>query len=699
VEDIYSDPPPTGRLPSAIKWIPDSRGISFLEKTGVDSTEQTRFVIASVPSGKRRIICIPDTIPVPEDLRKEEDDAFKIGGYSWAKTSDRIVFTFKGEIFTMDRKGVPSRITRTETSEENPAFSPDGKKIAFVRDNDIYVIDPANGGEVRLTTSGSDSIINGTLDWVYMEELFTRGKTRAYWWSPDSRKITFLQFKESVVPEFPLASYGSLHGSLDMQHYPKAGDPNPIVRLGVYDLENENLTWLATTEDDDSYIARVYWLKDSNRVAYEKLNRDQNELQLISVDVSSGESKILITETDSTWININYLKHFYEKKPMFVWGSERDGYAHLYLYDYEGRLLGTLTSGKYVVSALNGVDEKRGLIYFTSLEPSPLERHLYRATQRGRRKRITKERGTHNVTMSPDCRYFIDRRSNADTPPRIVVCRSDGRELFTLAESKTDLPERYILPKREFFTFTSQEGTTYHCSMIKPPGFDPSIKYPVLIYVYGGPHAQVVRDAWGGSRYLWHAMMASKGYIVFSMDNRGSYGRGKEWENAIAKRAGILELEDQLAGVEYLRSLSYVDGDRIGIWGWSYGGYMTCSALLRAPHVFKAGAAVAPVTDWRFYDSIYTERYMEKPEDNEAGYDETSLLALADSLEANFFLAHGTTDNNVHMQNSLRLIKKLIESEKDFDLMIYPGKRHGIRGRKERIHLFNKLTRFFEKNL
>jgi|GEM_PF-4475154 len=337
IEDIYADTLLTGRLPSSIRWIPNSSGISFLEKTGADSTEQTSFVIAAVPSGDRAAVCITDTITVPEDLKKTDKDKVKMSGYIWSKTSDKVAFGFKGDIFFLNPgDGSIERLTQTEEREKNFSFSPDGSLLAFSRDHDLYALDLLSKDEIRLTTTGNDSLLNGLLDWVYMEELFTRGNTFAYWWSPDSKMIAFLEFTESPVRSYPIVGYSKLHGSLEMQRYPKAGDPNPAVRIGIYDIERRETAWLMSTADDDSYIARVHWLEDSKRLAVEKLNRQQTRLDLMFFDTRSGDSNTVISDSDSTWVNINNMKYFYKKRERFIWASEKDGFAHLYSCGFNG---------------------------------------------------------------------------------------------------------------------------------------------------------------------------------------------------------------------------------------------------------------------------------------------------------------------------------------------------------------------------
>ncbi len=701
VDRIFATPPLTGSAPRAIRWLPDSRGITYLATRGDGDSSTTHLVAVEVPSGKERTLCVIDTIAVPDDLGRGDDDRFRMDAYEWAETGDMIQFGFRGDVFTFDRRtGAVVRRTRTDADEDNLTFSPDGKWIAFTRDNDLFMIDLGTNEEVRLTTTGSDTLQNGVLDWVYMEELFTRGDVCAYWWSPDSRAIAYLQFDTSPIPKFPIVDFLPLHNTVEMQRYPKAGDPNSIVRVGVVAAGGGETTWMNVDTADDSYIARVSWFGDGKHLSVEKLNRSQDELRFLIADAATGNVEEGFVETSDTWIDVTYMRHYYESKDQFVWNSARDGFSHLYLYKNDGTLIHRLTAGNWTVSDLNSVDEKKGLIYFTALEASILERHVYRVSEKGgKMERLTKRPGTHYATFSPDSKYYYDSFSSVTIPRVISVHDASGKELFKIDECDTSELDSYELPVPEFLTFTSDEGLEFYASMIKPPHFDPAKKYPVLVYTYGYPHGQIVRNSGVRSLPLWHAMMATRGFIVFQMDNRGAYGRGMKWEGYVLKRLGQLELDDQVAGVEYLKSLPYVDGSRIGIWGWSGGGTMTALAMLKAPGVFKAGAAVAPVTDLGFYDSIYMERYMKLPEDNEDGYYEGSPANFADGLEGAFLLVHGTADDNVHMQNSMHLVRELILAGKDFDLMTYPGGRHGIGGDTERAHLFNMLTRFFEENL
>jgi dipeptidyl-peptidase-4 len=700
VEGIYGEPSLYGDLPSRIRWLGNSKGISYLETRGEGDEEQTLFIIRDVPSGRERVICIPDTVTIPEDLRDSDDDVFSFGSYAWSEKDERIVFTYGGELFTMDRK--KARITRrtmTEANEENATFSPDGKKLAYTRENDLYVLDLDNGEEVRLTTTGSDSLLNGVLDYVYMEELFTRGDVKGFCWSPDSKRLAFLQFDQSPVPEFPLVDWIPVDATHRLQRYPKAGDPNSIVRVGLVSALGGDITWTDTDTSDDSYLARLYWLGDSRGVAIEKLNRDQDHLTLLFADAETGRTSVVFEEAHRTWINITYMKHYYERRRQFVWESERSGHSHLYMYNLDGSLIRQITYGDWEVTALNGVDESKHKVYFTANKKNLMERHLYEVSDKGGEvKQVTQREGTHYVTISPNHKYYIDRFSNETRPTVVSVHSIKGKKLFEVGDQLSSSLASIKWPKPEFLTFKSGAGLEYYCAITKPSNFNRLEKYPVIVYTYGGPHAQVVRKSWS-SRHLFHALMAEKGYIVFSLDNRGSYGRGRDWEDHVYKNLGRYELEDQLAGVEYLRTLPYVDGARIGIWGWSYGGYMTLMALFKAPDAFKAGVAVAPGTDWYLYDTIYTERYMKLPQDNEEGYKDSAPINFVDDFKGKLLLMYGDADDNVHAQNSVKLIQKLIKAGKDFDLMVFPKKRHSIKGDEERAFLYHKMANFFDEHL
>lgn len=699
VEAIFGKPSIYDKLPAQIRWVGDSRGISYLATSGEGDDARHTFVIRSVPGGDERIVCVLDTVTVPGDIRKTDDDRFTFNTYRWDKDGKRVLGVYHDELFTLDaNKSTITRRTRTKAKESDPSFSPDGRRIAYTRNHDLYTLDLDSNEETRLTATGSDSVYNGTLDWVYMEELFTRGDVKAYWWSPDGSKIAFLQIQEHPVPEFPIVDYIPTDATYRLQHYPKAGDPNPIVRVGIVDSGGGDIVWADTDTSDDSYIARVYWLGDGRGVSMEKLNRDQDHLEVLFADAASGKTDLALEESSDTWINITYLRHYFRDERRFLWGSERDGHSHLYLYNLDGSLIRQLTSGPWEVFDIDGVDEKHGKVYFTANEGDPAQRHLYVVSEKGGDiQRISREEGTHASTMSPDHRYYIDRFSAATRPTRVSVHESGGKELFAIGDQAGKRFRSYQWPAAEFFTF-EDGGIIYPAMIFKPRDFDPTQKYPVIVYTYGGPGDQVVQKRWSRN-HLFHGMLADQGFIVFAMDNRGAMGYGKAWEDWLLRRMGKVELEDQLAGVRWLRAQPWVDGDRIGIWGWSYGAYMTLTALFKAGDVYKAGGAVAPVSDWHLYDSIYTERYLKRPQDNEQGYEESSPINFVDDFQGKLLLMAGEADDNVHFQNTDQLTQKLIRAGKDFDLMVYPQKKHSIVGSAERTFLYNKLARFFEHTL
>jgi dipeptidyl-peptidase-4 len=455
-----------------------------------------------------------------------------------------------------------------------------------------------------------------------------------------------------------------------------------------------------TGENADVYIARVNWLTDSKHIAIQRLNRQQTVLDLLVADAASGETRTVLTEKDQYWINISNDLRFLKDGKRFLWSSERSGYRHLYLYDLDGKELAQLTKGEWEVSAVHAVDEAKGLVYFTGTAKSPLERHLYRVSLEGSAvSRITIHNGTHGVNMAPDASAFVDTYSDSLTPPRQDLARADGSLLRVINENKVAELADYHLSAPQFVSVKTHDGVQLNAVMIKPPDFDATRKYPVLVYTYGGPHAQVVLNAWGGNTALWHQSMAQKGYIIFSLDNRGSAGRGHVFEEPVHYRLGAQELSDQRDGVAYLKSLPFVDAGRIGIWGWSYGGHMTLHAMFEAPEDFKAGFAGGPVTDWHFYDSIYTERYLGLLPQNEEAYRSSSPIERAGGLKGKLLIAHGTGDDNVHFANTLSLINKLIELGKYVEVMPFPGRGHGVSDPAARKVLMNRVTQFFLDNL
>ncbi|NIP59950.1 MAG: prolyl oligopeptidase family serine peptidase, partial [Gemmatimonadetes bacterium] len=579
-------------------------------------------------------------------------------------------------------------------------FSPDGTRVGFVRDNDLWVVDLETREEVRLTEDGSDTVINGTFDWVYEEEL---GLQDGWRWSPDGARIAFWRIDEAPVQTFRYdLTYADLYPDVESVPYPKAGQPNPRARIGVVEVDGGEITWIDTGREPDVYLARMEWAGGPDQVVIQRLNRHQNRLDILLADVETGGSRVLLTEASDTWVDVDDHFRWVGGGERFVWSSERDGFNHLYLYARDGELVRRLTEGEWVVSTPVGVDEAGGWVYFTGHRESPLQTSLYRVSVGGGPvERVTPEDGSHSVEMNPQATVFLDEHSRAGSPPSMSLRDGGGEVIRRLVENR-ELARKLDdlgLRKPEFFTFTTSDGVELDGAMIRPPDFDPSRRHPALLYVYGGPGTREVTDGWNGLLYLWHQLMAERGYIVAVVDGRGSGGRGTAFKNVTYLDLGRWESHDQVEAARYLGSLEYVDASRIGIWGSSYGAYLTLLAMMKGGDVFRAGIARAPVTHWKFYDTIYTERYMRTPRENPEGYRRSAPLNHVDGLTGTLLLFHGTGDDNVHFQNSVQMVRALQEAGKQFDFMLYPGKTHAIRGLESNLHLYRMMTDFLLEHL
>ncbi len=708
VERIYGPGPSlSGSLTQGLQWSPDGKLLSYTQRSGQGREAKTDIWVIDVATGDRRVLLdsekIQSLVPPPTPTGGVGSQATGLGRlapqqYRWSPTGDSLLFVGQGNLYWFDLKTqAGKRLTSGKEAAEDPKFSPDGKTVSFVRGYDLWVVDIASGKETRLTTDGKEELLNGKLDWVYPEELSIR---TGYWWSPDSSQIAFLQMDEKNVTRYPIVNYLTYTGDTEQERYPKAGDANPIVRVGVISAKGGAPRWMDTGANTDIYVPRVNWVADSKRLLIQRLNRAQNKLELLLTDVNSGKGQTILTEEDKHWVNITDDFHLFADGKRLLWASERDGWNHFYLYDISGKLLKRLTSGRWEVVSLVRVDEKKDAVYFNGSEKSVLESHLYRVgLDGGAPVRVTKEDGSHGINMSPDAAYYVDTWSTAMTPARQELDRADGTRAMVINENKVPELAEYGLAPVEFLKVRGADGTELNASMIKPPDFDASKKYPVLTNLYAGPHAPTVRNGWGGATFLWHQMMAQKGYIIFVIDNRSASAQGHASEVIIHRKFGETELADQVAGVAYLKSLPYVDGSRIGIWGWSYGGYMTCYAMLNAQDTYKAGFAGAPVTDWRQYDTIYTERYMGLPKENAEGYKQSSPVTHAAKLKGKLLIAHGTGDDNVHPANTIALMEEFIKAGKYPEVFLYPGRGHGISDPTARLHLFRKVTQFFLDNL
>ncbi len=715
VQRIYSVPSLSGSQTPGIEWSPDSKQISYIESNPAGLSGSKELWTIEAATGTRKVLVNAATLSKvmqPEKARTVQSTGLgriEPENYVWSPQGDALLFTGSSNLVLLNLKTMaPETLVGGAADLEDAKFSPDGKWVSFVRDFNLWVISVAGGRARALTTGGSEAVLKGKLDWVYPEELNT---ATAYWWSPDSSKIAYYQMDERPVTRYPIVDMSSPAGNIAYTRFPQAGEPNPIVRVGVVPITGGATKWMDAGASSDVYLARVDWLRDSRQVAIQRLTRAQNRLDLLFCDASSGASKTVLTETDKYWINISDDLYFFSDGRRFLWSSERTGFRHYFLYDLTGKQLAQLTDGDWAITGTSGfgpgaashpaVDEAHGYIYFLSNKDDVVETQLYRLSLADKSiARITRQPGTHEVIVAPDDSGFVDKYSTVMTPPRQDLYKSDGTRVTTINANQVNELGSYDLPRPQFLNLAADDGTKLYAMMIKPSNFDPSRKYPVLIDVYGGPQVQNVRDDWGGTGFLWLEMMAEKGYVIFSLDNRGSYNRGHAFETPIYHRLGKVELEDQISGVKYLQSLPFVDASRIGIWGWSYGGYLTLDALFNAPSLFKAGVSVAPVSDWKLYDTIYTERYMGRPQDNADAYRESSPGNSAAAFAGKLLLAHGTGDDNVHFANTSEVINQMIRSGKyPSDLAIFPGRGHSIGDRPARLQLFDRITAFFMSNL
>ncbi len=585
-------------------------------------------------------------------------------------------------------------------------YSPDGHKIAFVRDNNIFIKDLESKEEIMVTDDGEfNHIINGTCDWVYEEEF---GFSKAFHWSPDGKKIAFYKFDESRVKEYTMTYYGDLYPELYTYKYPKAGEDNSLVNIYVYHLDKRETIKMDTGEETDQYIPRIKWTHDPNILAIQWLNRLQNHLDILFANAFTGESRVLYSEDNPYYIDITDNLTFIGENDKFIITSEKDGYNHIYLYSLDGELLRQLTSGPWDVTEVYGYDTKNKKIYYQSVEESPLNRDIYYVDLKGNRTKVSNRTGTNSAVFSDNFKYYINTFSDVHTPPYITVNNSNGEEIRILEDNEKlkEAMRQYDLGEFSFFTISSPEFTLpsgeqvdLNAWQILPPDFDPVKKYPVLLTIYGGPGSQEVLNTWGYFNYFWYQMLAQKGFVVVSVDNRGTGARGEAFKKMTYLELGKYETLDYIETAKYLGALDYVDKDKIGIFGWSYGGFMAANAITQGADYFNAAIAVAPVTNWRYYDNIYTERFMRKPQDNPSGYDNNSPINHVDKLKGNFLMIHGSTDDNVHFQNSMDMITALVKADKQFEFMVYPNKNHGIFGGNTRYHLFSKINDFLFDNL
>jgi dipeptidyl-peptidase 4 len=675
-----------------VLWAPNGKKFAHLQGSRVmlyDLATKSESELLSLEPLEKAAVPVPEAQRFDWQNRRVSESSFE-----WSASGQQLLLSVRGDLFlyTLDSHKW-DQLTATSDAERDPKLSPDGTRVAFRRDHDLYTLEVASKKVTRLTDDGGSTLLNGELDWVYPEEL---DLGTAYWWSPDSRHIAYLQFdttREFVYPQVALTGPRAIG---EPERYPQAGTPNATVHLGVIPATGGNTHWMDLGDPRTGLIARVYWTPDSSKLAVKRFNRVQNRLDLLLAEPGSGASHAILSEADPYWINNNDFLRFLENGD-FLWGSERDGFEHLYLYSQEGKVRKRLTEGNWEVTELAGVDEAHAKVYFVSSEASPLERQLYSIGLNGKdRKRISQAAGTHAISMSPDSSSYLDTFSSLTQPSSRVLHSSDGAELAVYRPANHALTDEYELLPTEIVNFKNSTGTELYARLIKPANFRAGVKYPAIVMVYGGPGAQSIRNSFTGAN--WDQVLAARGFVIWQVDNRGSKGRGHAFEAPIYHRTGKTELEDQLEGVRYLIAQGFVDPSRIGIYGWSYGGYMTLYSLLNAPETFRAGIAGAPVTSWRNYDTIYTERYMGLPSENAEGYDASSPVTYAGKLQAKLLIVHNAEDDNVLFQNTMQMAAAFERAGKLFDMIIYPQKSHGVSGEYQK-QLLEKTTDFFEKNL
>ncbi|AJA68715.1 dipeptidyl peptidase IV [Myroides odoratimimus] len=581
-----------------------------------------------------------------------------------------------------------------------PTFSNDGSKIAYAYQNNLYIYDIASQKTQQITNDGKKNhIINGISDWVYEEEF---GIVRMFDWNKNGDKIAYIKFDETDVPEYSMDVYGTgLYPTQDKFKYPKAGEKNSLVSIHIYDVKSNQTSKVDLSEFNDFYIPRIKWTNDNQYLSAQIINRHQNDLKVFFIDGNTLSKKLILNETDKAYVDVATLS-FLDNND-FVWLSERDGHNHLYYYNKEGKLVNQITKGNWEVTDYYGIDTKSKKLYFQSVEEGSIYRGVYSIDLNGKnKKKLSEKLGTNRAIFSPNFEQFINVYSSSTVAPTYTLQQSKTgkvvKEILNNKELESKLLD-YNLPTKEFIQIPTVNGLQLNAWVMKPKDFDPAKKYPVFMYQYSGPGSQQVADKWLDSNDYWHAMLTQKGYIVVTVDGRGTGFRGAEFKKMTQNQLGRYEVDDQIIAAKYLGQQSYVDASRIGIWGWSYGGFMSSNAILQGNDVFKLAIAVAPVINWRYYDSIYTERYMTTPQENQAGYDDNSPITHASKLKGRYLLVHGTADDNVHVQNAMAMIEALVQENKDFDWLIYPDKNHGISGGNTRLQLYTKMTNFILNNL
>jgi len=709
IEQIYSPGGITGRGPETMEWSPDGSRLSYVQRDDKGELGELWYVDAA--TGEKKVLVTaaklaalaPDRDKVKNEREKERLTRYHVAAYIWARDSKHLIFDSQGQLWLYDLgSSTAVQFTSAPDPSGDPKFSPDGNHVSYIRKHNLYVRPISGKNEKQLTKDKEDNLFNGDIDWVYAEELAVRSN---YFWSPDSTQIVFLHMDESKVPTYPITDWIPTHPTVEQEKYPKVADPNPVVKLGVVDADSDKVRWISLTNDEDILIPRFGWVRDGV-IWVEVLNRVQDKIDLYFVDAKSGKSHIVLTETSpDAWINVNDDFRVLKSGDRFLWSSWRDGHTHLYLYGFdkqnplgaEAKLERQLTSGDFEVLGVEAVDEGAGAVFFAANKDDPRQRHIFSVKVDGSgMQALTHEEGMHFGHFADDGKHYADTYSNVLTPPRLSVCPVGGAcSPVWEARSVAD----FGLTEEKFLEFKAEDGTTLYGRLLLPPDASAGGKIPLIVNVYGGPAAQLVLKGWGGASGLFDQIMARKGFAIFAVDNRGTPGRDRKFQAAIRHEFGAVELKDQLTALDQLfAQYPQLDKDRTAIWGWSNGGSMTLYAMTHSDR-FRAGVSVAPVTDQLNYDTIYTERYMGLSKDDPRGYEESNLTKSADKLHGALMLVHGTSDDNVHFQNSIQMIEALIKAGKQFRLMVYPNKTHSIAGKEARVHLFTMIEDHLEREL
>jgi len=728
IDRLFAAPDLSGATLRGARFSPDGKLVTYLQgkteaKDRLDvwaydtATKRSRLLVDSAS-----LVADEGKLSPEEEARRERARTSSLAGivdYEFSADSRFLLLPLAGDLFLYDLRASNGaspvrRLTTTAAAETDARFSPRGRYVSFVRDQNLYVIDLQSGRELAITRDGGGLLSFAIAEFIAQEEM---DRSTGYWWSPDERRIAYTRVDESSVDELERFEIYAETVKVIRQRYPAAGRPNARVDLRLHDLGDGSDRELPAATAGEGYLARVGWFPDSSALAVQRQPRNQKALQLLRIEAATGESRVLLEERSDTWIDLHDELTFLPKRRAFIWSSARSGYDHLYLYDYDGKLLRPLTAGAWMVTgsvrerAIEAVDELRGLVYFTANRETPIERHLYVAPLDGptaparieaKIRRLSSSAGWHANAMSADARLWLDNFSTPDEPPSLSLRRADGSLIDVLVANRLDdahpyAPYRASHQATTFGTLTASDGQVLHYQLTKPQGLESGKRYPVIVEVYGGPGAQQVRRAWGG---LFRQFLAQQGYVVFTIDNRGSGFRGRAFEGAIYRRLGSIEVEDQKLGVDFLRTLPFVDGSRIGVFGWSYGGYMALMCMVRAPGYFTAGVSGAPVTDWRLYDTHYTERFMSTPTDNPEGYRDGMVMTHAVDLAGPLLVMHGMADDNVLFTHSTALFKKLQDLRKPFEVMPYPGSKHGLlRFGATGPHAYDMIADFFARTL